>query len=113
MENRLKQLRKSKNLLQLKVAIELNISQEALSSYENGTRSPDPGMLVSLANYYNTSIDYILYRTDYDVPINEIKPKNLSDDVFNPINKVSKLSFSDKKYAEKFIDFLNNESEKK
>ncbi len=37
MENRLKQLRKSKNLLQLKVAIELNISQEALSSYENGT----------------------------------------------------------------------------
>ena len=54
----LKIIRKKKNLNQLKVAFDLNISREALSHYENGKRSPDIEMLRRLSEYFDVSIDY-------------------------------------------------------
>ena len=60
----LKQIRKIKKYSQLKVAIELNISREALSHYENGKRSPDIQMLRKMSKYFNVSIDYLVGR-DY------------------------------------------------
>ncbi|MBR2341499.1 MAG: helix-turn-helix transcriptional regulator, partial [Clostridia bacterium] len=53
----LKMIRKQKKYSQLKVAMDLSISREALSYYENGKRSPDVEMLVLLSNYFNVSID--------------------------------------------------------
>ena len=46
----LRQIRKQKKYNQLKVAMDLSISREALSHYENGKRSPDIDMLVLLSN---------------------------------------------------------------
>ena len=57
-------IRKQKNWNQLKVALDLNISREALSHYENGKRDIPTDVLIKLANYYNVSIDYLLGRTD-------------------------------------------------
>lgn len=56
----LREIRKTKGYSQLKVAMDLNISREALSYYENGKRSPDLDMLVTLSNYFNKSIDYLI-----------------------------------------------------
>ncbi|MBQ3069225.1 MAG: helix-turn-helix transcriptional regulator [Clostridia bacterium] len=56
----LRAIRKQKRLSQLKVAMDLSISREALSYYENGKRSPDIAMLVRLSDYYNVSIDYLI-----------------------------------------------------
>lgn len=56
----LRAIRKQKHLSQLKVAMDLSISREALSYYENGKRSPDIAMLVRLSDYYNVSIDYLI-----------------------------------------------------
>ncbi len=64
MKNRLKELRLSKNLSQIKLQMETGIEQALLSKYENGVRVPPTETLIILANYYNVSIDYILYRTD-------------------------------------------------
>lgn len=61
----LKLIRKKKNLSQLKVAMDLNISREALSYYENGKRSPDVNMLISLSKYFNVSIDYLITGQDF------------------------------------------------
>ena len=41
----LKQIRKERNLNQLKVAMDINISREALSHYENGKREPSIDIL--------------------------------------------------------------------
>ena len=71
MKNNLKEIRVSKNLLQTKVAIDLNTTQETISSYETGRVFPSADMLINLANYYNTSIDYLLYRTDERKPYPE------------------------------------------
>ena len=54
----LKQIRKRKGLKQQQVAIDLNISREALSYYENGKREPSLKMLIAMSNYFNVSIDY-------------------------------------------------------
>lgn len=57
----LKKARKKKGLSQLKVAMDLSITREALSYYENGKRSPDVDMLVKLARYFGVSVDYIIF----------------------------------------------------
>ena len=61
----LKAIRKQKKYSQLKVAMELAISLEALSYYENGKRSPDVDMLVKFSQYFNVSIDFLITGTDF------------------------------------------------
>ncbi len=108
MENNLKQIRNSKNLLQTKVAMDLNTTQETISSYETGRVFPSSDMLIRLADYYNTSIDYLLYRTKYDLPIDDIKPNNISESDFILLNKINKLSSINKAKIEGYIDGLND-----
>lgn len=61
----LKEIRHQKKLSQLKVAMDLSISREALSHYENGKRNPDLETLVRLSRYFNTSIDYLITGSDF------------------------------------------------
>ncbi|MBQ3220356.1 MAG: helix-turn-helix transcriptional regulator [Clostridia bacterium] len=61
----LKMIRKQKNYNQLKVAMDLCISREALSHYENGKRSPDISMLVLLSQYFNVSIDFLITGKEF------------------------------------------------
>ena len=56
----LKYIRKQRNLNQQKVAMDLNISREALSYYENGKREPSLGLLMEMSRYFNVSIDYLI-----------------------------------------------------
>lgn len=58
-------IRKKKNLNQLKVAFDMNISREALSHYENGKRSPDIEMLRRLSEYFGVSIDYLVNGKEF------------------------------------------------
>lgn len=61
---RLKYLRKQRNISQLKLAMDLNISQNSISRYETGEREADYKTLIMIADYFNVSIDYLLERTD-------------------------------------------------
>ncbi|MDE7082402.1 MAG: helix-turn-helix transcriptional regulator [Clostridia bacterium] len=61
----LKEIRKNKNLNQQKVALDLSISREAISLYENGKRNPSLQMLVKFSNYFNVSIDYLITGKEF------------------------------------------------
>ena len=61
----LKLIRKKKKLSQLKVAMDLAISREALSYYENGKRSPDINMLLLLSDYFDVSINYLIRGEEF------------------------------------------------
>lgn len=61
----LKEIRKKRNFSQLKVAMDLSISRESLSYYENGKRSPDVDTLIALSNYFNVSIDYLIKGKEF------------------------------------------------
>lgn len=61
----LKLIRKERKLNQLKVAMDLNISREALSHYENGKREPSLEMLQKMSEYFGVSIDYLITGSEY------------------------------------------------
>ncbi len=64
MQNRLKELRKAKGLTQVSLQMQTGIEQALLSKFESGDRTPPTETLLRLAEFYNVSIDYILFRTD-------------------------------------------------
>jgi len=61
---RLRELRKEKNITQLKLAMELNMSQNSISRYEKGDREPGLAELIRIADYFDVSVDFLLERTD-------------------------------------------------
>ena len=61
---RLKELRKQRGVSQLRLAMDLGLSQNTVSRYENGEREADYRTLILLGDYFNVSIDYLLGRTD-------------------------------------------------
>lgn len=64
--DRLRELRKSRELVQEEVAKAIGISRTAYANYEAGTRSPDPETLKRIADYFATSIDDLLGYTPKD-----------------------------------------------
>jgi len=65
---RLKEIREDKDLLQKEVADHLNIKQQQYSEYEIGKRLIPINYLSDLADFYNTSIDYLTGKTDERKP---------------------------------------------
>lgn len=61
---RLKQLRKERNITQIKLALDLNLNQNSISRYETGEHEADYATLIAFADYFDVSIDYLLERTD-------------------------------------------------
>ncbi len=61
---RLKEIRKAKGISQIRLAIDLNTSQNTISRYETGEREPGINELIKIADYFNVSVDYLLGRTD-------------------------------------------------
>lgn len=61
---RLKDLREDNDLLQKDIAKILGISQQYYSEYEKGNRTIPISHLITLAKFYNTSIDYIVGLTN-------------------------------------------------
>lgn len=61
---RLRQLRKERGISQLKLAMDLDMSQNSISRYETGSHECDYETLIKLADYFNVSIDYLLEQTE-------------------------------------------------
>ena len=61
---RLKELRKRKQITQLKMAMDLNMNQNTISRYENEEREAGYKELIAIADYFNVSIDYLLGRSN-------------------------------------------------
>ena len=61
---RLRELREKRHVSQGKLAIDLGLSQNSISRYENGEREADYATLISIADYFDVSLDYLLGRTD-------------------------------------------------
>lgn len=66
--NRLKDLREDMDLNQSEVATVINTTQQQYSKYELGIRLMPIDKLNVLANFYETSVDYIIGRTNVKKP---------------------------------------------
>ena len=60
----IRELRKARRITQLKMALDLDMSQNTISRYESGEREPGIAELIRIADYFRVSIDYLVGRTD-------------------------------------------------
>lgn len=60
----LRGLREDKDLKQREVAEILGVSRRTYTSYENGTYEPSIQSLIKLANFFGTTIDYLVGRVN-------------------------------------------------
>lgn len=72
---RIRELREDTDLNQTQFAAILGMSQTGYSKYETGENDVPTSILIKLADYYDTSIDYILGRTDKKTPYPPSKQK--------------------------------------
>ena len=64
MYRRLRDLREDNDFTQQKLAEMIGMSQTGYSKYETGENDIPTAILIKLARYYNTSIDYLLGETN-------------------------------------------------
>ena len=62
----LRRIRKLRNVNQQKVAMDLHISRESLSYYENGKREPSLALLVEMSKYFNVSIHFLITGEEFE-----------------------------------------------
>lgn len=65
---RIRNMREDKDLSQEKLCEYLNIKQRTYSDYERGKLDIPTVLLIALADFHQTSIDYLLGRTDQKTP---------------------------------------------
>lgn len=82
--NRIKQLREKRGISQVRLSIELGVSQETVSAYENGKHYPSVQSLIKLSEIFGVSCDYILGLSD--------NPHNV---VYNTLDERDRKLFSD------------------
>ena len=73
---RIKDLREDADITQKELADYLNIKQNTYSQYENGQRQIPLDTLIKLAEYYNTSTDYLLGLTNIPTPYPHTKQEH-------------------------------------
>lgn len=107
-KNNIKELRTKKDIYQLKLAMDLGLSQETISSYERFKIVPSAEILIKMAKYFSTSVDYLLCLTKYDMPIDSLKPVDMSDREFQLLAKIKRLSETNQIKVEAYIDGLSD-----
>ena len=75
MENRIRELRKKNRMSQIRLSIELEVSQETISAYENGKYYPCFQSLLKMSEIFSASIDYIMGVTDENAMTKALKPE--------------------------------------
>lgn len=103
----LKKLRIQHNLSQQKLADILHISQQSVHKYENDITSPDIETLTLMADYFNTSIDYLVDHTDITHRIETITDTMLNTDELLLVEYYRKLSQKQKLALQTLIESFN------
>lgn len=111
MEN-LKKIREKRNINQLKIAMDIGITQESISKYETGNAFPSKEILIKLADYFNCSIDYLLNRTD-NPNMNKEKISKEDEKIENLIFRYKSLSDENKNKLEGCLLALEQEEKRK
>lgn len=90
--DRLRELREEKQLTQEELGKLINVSRQAISSYESEETEPSISNLVKLADILNVSLDYLLGRTKerFNLNLKNKKDKELIIDIIKVIESHKK-----------------------
>lgn len=80
---KISELRKSKGLTQEQLAIQLNVSSQAVSKWENDLSIPDLPILIELSNIFNVTLDELIKQQERQEIVKVIEPEQRK-----PINQM-------------------------
>ncbi len=103
---RLRQLRIARHMSQQRLAIELNLTQAAVSKYEKGLSEPDISTLKTISELFNVSVDYLIGASD--IPARYTRA-DLSEDDILLLNNYRRLNKIEKAKAYAYIQGLLQE----
>ena len=101
-----KLLRQEMGISQQTLADILGISQQSINHYENHNTQPDIQTLIQMAEYFNTSIDYIVGHTDIRDPFDNTSAYHLNADEGDVITKYRALTARERACVAQVIDTL-------
>lgn len=107
MLKKLKKLRLRKGLSQQRLADIIGVSQQSVNKYENHSIEPDMDTLISLANFFHTSVDYLVGHTDIDHIIEKVNHYDLNQDEARLLDGYRKLTDAKKESIQLVIDNYN------
>jgi len=115
----IKHLRQKRKITQVRLGTEIEVSQETISAYESGKVEPKIENLIKMADYLNTSTDYLLGRIQDDKPLIDIANELADKQLEELLNNYARLDYSQRKdliwYSDivsqkEFWDILNKNS---
>lgn len=102
--NNLKEIRENRNLTQVRVSIDIEVSQELISQYEIGKAKPNIENLIKLAEYFNCSTDYLLGLTNIPTKINYIDKSSI--ELSNIMQQYKSLSKTNQEHLKSYLNHL-------
>lgn len=111
--DRLKELRKEKNITQEKLAERFFITKSAVSKYEHGVNAPENKLLQDIADFFEVSVDYLLGRTNQRDVKASYNPKDKAKEILEVIKNAGvNLENIDYDKLEQLLKLANVEKEK-
>lgn len=114
---KLKELRKRKNLTMKELGSQLNLAESTISLYENGKREPDLSTLTKIAHYFNVTTDYLLGKSTYEtkqkgvkIPVLGIIPAGIPIEAIEDILDYEEISEDMAKRGEYFALKVSGDS---
>lgn len=102
----LKRLRREAGVSQQKLADAIHVSQQSVNQYENHSVEPDIAVLCRMAEYFGTSIDFIVGRTAERRPIEPTQPCDLNAEEADVVARYRQLSAANRQVVGSMLDAL-------
>ena len=94
--NRFKEIRIKRNITQVDLAKQIDVKQETISAYESNKALPSADALIKIADYLNTSTDYLLGRINDDSPLSGFNITEMNPKTYKMLNNFIMLKDKEK-----------------
>ncbi len=109
MLNRLRQLRDEAGISQKALAEIIGVSQQSINKYENHNIEPDIQTMIRLADYFRTSVDYLIGHTDIYRPIEATRGYELNERESHMLDGYRALSTRRQRCVDAMIESYNDQ----
>ena len=99
----IKVLRDERGISQQKLADAISMSQSSINDYENRNVEPDITTLIRIADYFETSVDYIVGHTDIRRKVEEVSEYALNEREANLIDGYRVIQDSERKVLDDMV----------
>lgn len=106
MLHNLKLLRQEHGISQQKLADAIHVSQPSINKYENHNIEPELEILKRMADYFHTSVDFIIGHTDVRRRVEAVEPCSLNSREMELITRFRSLNDEEKACVETVVQTL-------